>query len=225
MQGFKAAASNAAGNGGLSLISEAFPNQSFPVGAVHEFLCNSPGSLSASSGFVAGISSYLMKQGGAGAWVGSAGTVFAHGLNYFGVRPEHFFFIEPGNEKQKIWTIEEALKCDGLSVVIADINTLGFMESRRFQLAAEQSGVTCFLFRRNVKSASANCAVARWLIEPVGAGSTNDLPGIGFPEWNVSLQKIRNGKPGNWKLQWRAGRFEPIQSYSGMQELPLKKVI
>jgi protein ImuA len=35
----------------------------------------------------------------------------------------------------------------------------------------------------------------------------DDMPGVGFPRWNVELLKVRNGKPGSWQIEWKAGKF------------------
>ena len=39
---------------GLGPIKDAFPNASFPVGAVHEFLCAAPEDAAATAGFITG---------------------------------------------------------------------------------------------------------------------------------------------------------------------------
>jgi protein ImuA len=72
-------------------------------------------------------------------------------------------------------------------------------------LAVEQSRVTGFIVRRNPKNLVTAC-VSRWRITSLPTAST-DLPGVGFPRWNVELLKVRNGKPGAWQLEWVDGRF------------------
>lgn len=129
------------------MIKEAFPGQVFPVGAVHEFICEDAEQKSASSGFISGIASFIMQNSGAAAWIGSSGTVFPHALKNFGLEPDKVFFVDAKNEKETLWVLEESLKCEGLVVVVADIRTLDFTQSRRLQLAVEQSGITCFLLR------------------------------------------------------------------------------
>ena len=48
-------------------------------------------------------------------------------------------------------TMEEALKCNRITAVLGEIKEISFKESRRLQLAAEQSRVTGFLFAINLK--------------------------------------------------------------------------
>lgn len=209
MQDHHSAKNIAEDNAGLSMISEAFPNHSFPLGALHEFICSSIETTSAASGFISGIAASIMKGNSAGAWIGSSGTVFPHALSSFGLQPEQFLFIEPTKEKDRLWCIEEALKCDGFSVVIADTGNIGFMETRRFQLAVEQSAVTAFVLRRHRPAPMSSCAVTRWQVQSM-IGTKDDLPGIGFPQWRVDLLKVRNGKPGSWDIGWKENKFELI---------------
>lgn len=210
ISGFRSGNLPAPEAGGLSLIKEAFPNNRFPVAAVHEFICSTQEEAAASSGFISGIVSSLMTQSGITAWIGSGGTVYPHALKLFGIEPDRIFFIEPLTEKEKLWTIEETLKCEGLTAVIADIREISFTNSRRLQLAVEQSGVTGFLLRRRSKN-MLSCAVTQWQVQPAFSAASDDLPGLGFPQWNVQLLKVRNGKPGNWHIEWKSGAFHHIE--------------
>lgn len=46
-----------------------------------------------------------------------------------------------------MWTIEEALKCDALSALVGKVRELNLPESRRIQLAVEESKMTGLLHR------------------------------------------------------------------------------
>ena len=95
--------------------------------------------------------------------------------------------------------------------MVGEISDLSFTVSRRFQLAVEQSHVTGFIIRDQPKNLFPNACVSRWNIKPLPSYSIDQLPGIGFPRWHIELQKIRNGKPGFWELEWAAGRFHQIE--------------
>ena len=105
--------------------------------------------------------------------------------------------------------MEEVIKCPYISSVIGEINEFTFTESRRLQLAVEQSRVTGFIIRLNPKNLS-TASVARWKIQPLPNQQTG-LPGLGFPGWDISLLKIRNGKPGRWQMVWKNQKFYFIQ--------------
>lgn len=208
LQGFKHAANNVDFDSGLGFINHAFPNSSFPLGAIHEFFCSGAEDVSASAGFIAGVVSALMLSGGVTLWISSSQTIFPPALRSFGIEPDRIIFICTKNEKEILWVIEEALKCEGLAAVIAETPEISFTASRRFQLAVEQSRVTGFIIRRNPKNLVTAC-VTRWKIAPLPAVSEDGLPGLGFPRWNVELLKVRSGTPGSWQLEW-AARFRHV---------------
>lgn len=208
LQGFKP--SNTGGNDvGLGIIKQVFPYSTFPTGAIHEFFYNGSEDASSSCGFITGILSSLMKKGGATLWISSSKSLFPPALKNFGVEPEQIIFIHLKKDREKLWVMEEALKCKSLSCVIGEINDISFTESRRFQLAVEQTGVTGFVLRENPKNLS-TAFVTRWKIKPLATEKT-DLPGIGFPRWNVELLKVRNGKPGSWQMEWKSTGFRLVQ--------------
>lgn len=195
---------------GLGVIESAFPGGVFPTGAMHEFISYSSCSAAATNGFMAGIGSSLMAHGGACVWVGARNTVFPAALNAFGIMPERVVFIDPLRQKEVLWTIEEALKCDALSLVVGELGELSFTESRRLQLAVEHSRVTGFIHRRNPRSENTVACVSRWKITPVASVFSGAMPGVGMPRWQVQLLKVRNGIPGNWTVEWANCAFRYI---------------
>jgi protein ImuA len=189
---------------------------------MHEFFCTGAEDACSTAGFIAGILSALNRNRGPSIWISSS-PVFPPALTWFGLEPHKIIFIDLKKEKEKLWAMEEALRCDGLSSVVADINEISFTESRRLQLAVEQTRVTGFLLRRNPKNLSTSC-VTRWKVAPLAAAPRSDLPGIGLPGWNVSLLKVRNGQPGSWQMQWSNGRFTLVQA-PGVVIRPMQRKI
>ena len=57
---------------------------------------------------------------------------------------------------------------------------------------------------------SVNFANRQLLLPAARFFVSKGMPGIGYPKWEVTLLKVRNGKPGNWKIQWRNKKFELI---------------
>lgn len=222
LQGYKPAADGSICDGGLGLIKHAFPNASFPVGAVHEFYCNGAESVAATTGFIAGIVSSLMQSTGTALWISSSGSVFPPALQSFGIEPDKIVFVDLHNEKEGFWAMEEALKCGGLSAVIIEMQEISFTVSRRFQLAVEESHVTGFVIRCNPKNLATAC-VTRWRITPLPGESEEGLPGLGFPRWNVELLKVRSGKPDTWQLEWAAGRFRHVNKLASIKKAQQKK--
>jgi protein ImuA len=209
MQGFKPA-NSATVDVGLGPLKDAFPNQSFPLGCVHEFLSGGIASMAATSGFVSGLLSTLMGEKGTSLWISSSRTLFPPALANYGLQPDKFIFIDLKKEKDVLWAMDEALKCGALTAVIGEMQELSFPASRRLQLAVEESKVNGFVLRTNPKKINPTACVSRWRITSLPSHVIDDLPGIGFPKWKVELLRIRNGKPGEWEIKWQGGRFQPV---------------
>ena len=210
LQGLRSSVQQSKTDVGLSVIKAAFPNQEFPLEAVHEFCCNSKEEFSASAGFVAGILSSLMRNGSAGIWIASSPTIFPPALVQFHISPQHLLFIQLKKEKEILWALEEALKCGSVAAVVGELQDLSFTASRRLQLAIEKSGVPLFLLRHRQKNFSTSC-VTRWHVQPAPSETEEDLPGVGSPRWKIDLLKVRNGYPGSWIIEWRSGRFRTVK--------------
>lgn len=211
---------------GLGSIEMAFPQKTFPRGAIHEFVSDHATNVAATNGFIAGIAGKLMQQQGICVWIGSNPCVFAPALRNYGIQPEKIIFIRVRQQKELLWTIEEALKCQSLALVVGEINEINFLQSRRLQLAVEQSRVTGFIHRYQPKAASTIACIARWQIMPLPSIAEDGMPGVGFARWRVSLLKIRNGKPGTWDIEWAANRFLDVSvQESSMDELMIRKII
>ncbi len=178
---------------------------------MHEFVSNSVEDASSTNGFIAAIVSRLMNLSGVCIWLSTAGSIFPGALKGFGVDPEKIIFIDLKKEKDVLYATEEALKCKKVTAVISDIKQISFKESRRFQLAAEQSRVTGFILRNNIQSINTITCVSRWRITSLKSELPDDMPGVGFPRWHVELLKVRNGFPGKWNIEWSSNTFNEIK--------------
>jgi protein ImuA len=207
LQGFRAPAPGAAVELGLGPVTAAFPNSVFPTGAMHELISPLRENAAATCGFMAGLVSGLMASGGVCVWVSSARTIYPPGLKAFGVEPDQVVFMDMRREKDVLRATEEALQCEGLAAVVGEIRDISFNDSRRLQLAVEQSRVTGFLLRHSPRYFHPVAAVARWHITHLPSDPDPGMPGLGFPRWNIELSRVRNGRPGNWQLEWQAGQF------------------
>ena len=212
LQGFKRLPADDSIQVKLGPIDAAFPNGCFPLAAMHEFINEGAEYAAATNGFISCMVAALMVNGGACLWISSSPTVFPPALKAFGIEPDRIIFIEIKKEKDILWVIEEALKCEGLAAVVGEMQQISFTASRRFQLAVEHSRVTGFIIRNHSRNLTINACVSRWKISPLPSASEDNLPGIGFPRWNIELLKIRNGKPGVWQMEWSWGRFHPVST-------------
>ena len=192
---------------GLGEIEKTFPNRVFPRRAIHEFIAVLPEHSAASGGFISALLSLLMKDGAACVWISTSRKLFPVSLSLFNVDTERIIFMDVAKEKDVLWIMEEALNCEGLAAVVAEVKGLSVTESRRLQLAAEQTGVTGFILRKDVRKALTGMVTARWKIRPLPSETEVGMPGVGFPRWSVELMKVRHGNPGSWTLEWGGDRF------------------
>ncbi|NCD71229.1 ImuA family protein [Mucilaginibacter agri] len=218
-QGFTAPSGSSHDHIGLGEIEVAFPNGVFPKGTIHEFLTFEPEHTAAGSGFIGGLLKVLMGEGSACLWIGVARKLFPIAFGSFGIEPDRIIFLDLKNEKEVLWATEEALKCEGLAAVVAELREISFTQSRRLQLAVEKSKVTGFILRTDPLKLSTTACAARWQITPLSSLLEGAMPGVGFPRWNVELLKVRNGNPGSWTVEWNAGQFVIVAEERAVAEL------
>jgi protein ImuA len=207
---------------GLAPLNNSFPNATFPLGVVHEFISSNPETAAATTSFVAGLTGCLMDKAGVCVWVSTQRLVNPPALKQFGIEPDRVVFVDVGKERDVLWAVEEALKCESLASVVGEVCNLDFTASRRLQLAVENSRTTGFVLRDRPRDLNPNACAARWKITPLaGKVPIAGMPGLGFPRWAVELLRVKNGNPGKWELEWEAGRFQP--SLNSSETLILQK--
>jgi protein ImuA len=196
---------------GLGPIIHAFPQDTFPIGAVHEFISHTSENAAATTGFMTALAGRLMQQHGTCLWVSSRRTVFPASLKQFGIDATRIIFIDLIRQKDVLWAVEEALKCQSLSLVVGEASEISFNDSRRLQLAVEQSNVTGLIHRHKPRTENTLACVARWKITSLTSSPHEALPGVGRAHWQVALTKVRNGKPGIWDIEWSNKGFRYMQ--------------
>lgn len=207
---------------GLGFLGRAFPDGHFPVTAIHELISTSSETAAATNGFLAGILCHLMQSEGLCLWIGMKRSIFPPALKFFNIDPERIVFIDTAREKETLWTVEEALKCKSVAAVVGELREVSFTESRRLQLAMEQSQVTGFIHRYNPRTENITAFTSRWRVSPLASEISGSLiPGVGIPKWQVQLTKARNGKPAEWQIEWAGGfktapRFARTISHPGL---------
>ncbi|WP_246104141.1 ImuA family protein [Mucilaginibacter corticis] len=159
-----------------------------------------------------------MQADGVCVWIGREKHLFAPALATFGVLPHQIIFINLPKDRDALWVMEEALKCPGLTAVVAELREMDFKQSRRFQLAVEHSRVTGFVLRNASAKLSSTACAARWQVKSLPSTEMNGLPGLGFMRWQVDLLKVRNGQAGSWSLEWQDGQFVPVEENRQQEE-------
>lgn len=218
LQGANPTSTQKAASFGLGPIEACFPCNIFPTGTIHEFIAEQQEDAASTDGFICGLLQKLMENGASTIWISTNRKLFPPSMEHFGVNAQQVIFIDVPYKKQLLWTMEEALKTQGLACVIAEISDIDFAQSRRLQLATEKSQVTGFIFRKAPKRAlSATACTVRWKISSEPTQIEGNLPGVGSPRWQVTLIKVRNGHTGTFHLEWNENGFTEIKSQTNTQ--------
>lgn len=207
---------------GLGPIEAAFPNQVFPLGSIHEMICANTEQATACAGLVSGLLSVMMQKGGVCLWISLKDNIFPPALGSFGISPDRLIFIRVMNDPEALWVMEEALKYPGLAAVVTEVRKLDFKQSRRLQLAVEYSHVTGFVLRNMPAKMAPTASAARWMVKHLPSRLEDDMPGLGFPRWQVSLLKVRNGNPGKWMIEWTGDKFKLVEEQKSIHSLKQK---
>lgn len=202
-------------------IDSALPNHAFPTGAVHEFFGDGRRSASA-LGFMSAVISLVADKDQPALWITKSQEIFPQGLALFGVEPHRIIFMNVRRDCEALWAMEEGLHCKALAVTVAEVDDADLTATRRLQIAVEKSGVTGFLLRQKPKHTMSSACFSSWHVKSLPSHLEDGMPGVGFPRWKVELQKIRNGQPKSWDIEWKSGRFHTIAALQKQHKVPVR---
>ncbi len=191
MEGFKSTANNAL-DLGLGPILSAFPNGSFPLGAIHEFLSVSAEDSAAATGFLSGLLSSLMGS---------------HGQK----EKDVIWAMDEALKCAALTAVVGELHdisftaSRRLQLAVEESQVTGFILRKSYQSKSKESGTTA-------------CA-SRWSISSLPSEIVEELPGVGFPKWRVELSRMRNGRTGMWDVMWMNGKFEYLRASRLLQSI------
>lgn len=119
--------------------------------------------------------------------------------------------VEAPGAREALWAMEEGLRCSGLSAVVGELwgdpASLDFTATRRLAVAAERSGVQCWLVRLG-GTASLSGARMRWRVASAPSlADPFDPRAPGAPAWDGELFRARGRPPGRWILVHEADSF------------------
>jgi protein ImuA len=184
-----------------------FPFRKFPTGAVHQLLCGTEEEKAASIGFLLGVVRQFLSMDKPLIWISRSSGLFPSVLQSFGLSLQQYWGVQPEGESDLFWCTEQSLRYAGDAVVVATLPRLSFKQSRRFQLAVEQSGATGFILQEAQAGVQTTACVSRWRIQSIPSEPIANLPGMGRPAWRVVLERVRNGKPGAWDFYWQGSHL------------------
>lgn len=130
------------------------------------------------------------------------GMPYGPGLHQLGLDVGRLLLVETRTGKSALWAIEEILRAGiGAAVVTGAVESnLDLTMSRRLNLAAAAAGTPLLLLRPS-GAAGISAAVTRWRIAAAPAGRDRFGAFAGW-RWRVALERCRNGRAGQWVLEW-----------------------
>lgn len=189
----------------IPVLDVHLPRGGLACAALHEIMPGD-GEMPAAFGFLAASLSRLPPGGpilfiSARRGLGDYGHPHGHGLNRLGLNPARVILVEAGSEDMALWAMEEALRSGAPAAVAGAIGkNLDLKASQRLQLAARDAGLPLLLLRP-AGSTGSSAAATRWRI--AAAAARRDRFGLMVCErWRVHLERCRNGRPGEWLLEW-----------------------
>lgn len=135
-----------------------------------------------------------------------SGRIYPPGLG--GIELIH---VEARDARRALWAMEEGLRCSGLSGVVGELwgdpAALDFIATRRLAVAAERSGVPCWLVRLG-GTANLSGARMRWRIASnPSIANPLDPRAPGASAWDAELFRARGHPPGRWSIANEADSF------------------
>jgi protein ImuA len=186
---------------GVAEIDRHLPSGGLIGGALHE-VAGGPDLADDASAtvFLCGI---LARLQGPVFWCLRWRDLFAPALHLAGLHPDRVIHVEAGSDANVLLAMEECLRRPGLAGVVGEIGKYSTTASKRLQLAAEESGVTAFVFRRAARvevASEGTAAVTRWRIAAAPSEALG-IPSLGRPRWRVALERVRGGDPRSWIVE------------------------
>jgi len=193
---------------GLPALDSHLPRGGLASGALHEIVPATEGALPAAFGFVVALLTNMLAKLSRGPLIfilpGYTRLVSAHlsghGLNSLGLDPARITLVETAHRKDSLWAAAEALHSGVPLAVAAAIDRLDLKTSQKLQLAANDSGRPLFLIRP-APTLEASAAATRWRVG-VAQAARDRFGLLARPRWNLQLERCRNGRPGEWKVEY-----------------------
>jgi protein ImuA len=139
------------------------------------------------------------------------GALYGPGLDQIGIAPERLITVAAPRTRDVLWTMEEALRCRAVGMVIGEMRprSIDQVATRRLALAAA-AGNALGIILYTAPDDAPSAAVTRWII-----GAASSLDGershdVNSPRFLARLVRNRRGPLGTWIVEWNSveQRFE-----------------
>lgn len=175
-------------------------------GQLHEVFAAGADDAVSATAFIAMLGERL---GGAAVWLREEAIerrtrLHMPGLAAIGLDPASMVFGLLSDGDAVLRAGADVLRCPDVGVAVIELwrnpRNLGLTTTRRFQLAAEASGVTALLLRIDAQP-SPSAATTRWVVRSI-ASQPLSANAPGYPAFELELLRHRGGGQGRWRLEW-----------------------
>ncbi|WP_082531596.1 ImuA protein [Methylobacterium sp. Leaf469] len=206
---------------GVHAVDGHLPGGGLGLGQLHEVAPAAEGDEPAALGFaLALVARRLAAVRGEALLVIAKGhpMPYGHGLAGLGLDPDRLLLFEAGSDRDVYRALEEALRAGGnggpaagnggqaaagggLAAVAGLVDAgIPLIQSRRLHLAGARTD-SLLVVLRPAGAESPNVAATRWRIS-AGKALRDRFGCIERPCWRVRLDRCRNGRTGDWLLEW-----------------------
>jgi protein ImuA len=205
---------------GMPEVEAHLPGPGLACGILNEVAAAAHGDRPAAFGFLFALTAAAQRSRSGPAVLVAArraladfGQPYGHGLAQLGLDVGRLLIVETRDHKDALWALEETLRSRAAPAMVAGAlaNDLDLTTSRRLNLAAAAQATPLLLLRTS-RAAGVSAAATRWRI--AGAPAARDRFGA-FERWrwHVALERCRNGRPGEWLIEWDhvAHRFRVVE--------------
>ena len=191
---------------GVPALDRHLPHGGLAFGTVHEIAPAAEADLPAAFGFLLALLGRLPQQTPLLLVLSlrkltRCGHPHGAGLNALGLDPARLTLVETADEAEALWATEEALRAEGPAAVASALGgKVDLKASQRLHHAAREAGLPLLLLRPEGSTPVATAAT-RWRIA-TAPGGRDRFGLIAGWRWRVALERCRNGRPGDWMLEF-----------------------
>jgi protein ImuA len=205
---------------GVGEVHAHLPGPGLACGVLHEIAAAAHGDRPAAFGFVFALTAAaLHSRPGPAVFVVQRrcltdfGAPYGHGLVQLGLDAGRLLLVETKSDKDALWALEEALRSQARPAMVAGAvaGGLDLTTSRRLNLAAATHATPLVLLRSSAATGT-SAAATRWRIASAPA-ALDRFGAFAHPRWRVALERCRNGRTGQWLIEWDhvAHRFRLVE--------------
>ena len=188
IEGYRRPEDGAPITSGCAALDRLLPAGGFHHGTLVEWLAAGSGSGAGTLAMIAAREALL--EGGALVVMDRGRWFYPPAAAGLGIDLENLIVIRAHNEKDELWALDQALRCQGVAAVWAPLEELDWRTFRRLQLAAEGGGGLGVLLRPATVHGQPSWSDVQLLVEP------RPSPFSGGWRLRVQVMRCRGGMSG-----------------------------